>query len=177
MTIQIFTTGGTIDKVYFDAKSDFKVGEPQIGQILREANVTSEFRIRRLMAKDSLDLTDEDRVRIARSVREAKAPKILITHGTDTMIRTANSLGDGGKTVVLVGSLSPARFRQSDAVFNIGFAIGALSALGPGVYVAMNGRIFDPRKVRKNRKANRFEATAPGGGSGGAGAAKSRPRG
>ena len=159
MPIQIFTTGGTIDKIYFDARSQYEVGEPQITRILEEANVTLAYEVERLFAKDSLDLTDEDRALIAERVRRTPCRKVLITHGTDTMVQTARALqGIAGKTVVLVGSLSPALFRNSDAVFNIGLALGALQALPEGVYVAMNGRLFDPDRVRKNREENRFEA-------------------
>ena len=158
MTVKIFTTGGTIDKVYFDAKSEFEVGEPQIVEILKEAGVTVEYEVETLFRKDSLDLTDEDRAFIAERVRETPCQHILITHGTDTMVQTAKVLqGLVDKTVVLVGSLTPARFKISDAGFNIGFALAAVQALPPGVYVAMNGRIFDPEQVRKNREANQFE--------------------
>ena len=158
MTLQIFTTGGTIDKVYFDAKSEYEVGEPQIVEILTEANVVTPYRVTTLFRKDSLDLTDADRAQIREAVASCGCDRILITHGTDTMVQTAQALaGLDGKTVVLVGSLTPARFKHSDAEFNIGFALGALQALPPGVYVAMNGRIFDPAHVQKNRAANRFE--------------------
>jgi L-asparaginase len=158
MRIKVFTTGGTIDKVYFDAKSDYEVGEPQIAGVLREANVAFDYDIESLFRKDSLDLTDDDRAVIRAKVHGDPAARILITHGTDTMVQTAKALGDvGGKTVVLVGSLSPARFKYSDAEFNLGFALGALQALGPGVFLAMNGRIFDRDRVRKNREKNRFE--------------------
>ena len=161
MDLQIFTTGGTIDKVYFDAKSTFQVGEPQIAEILRQVNVGLQFEAETLLRKDSLELTDADRILIAERVAGAPCPRILITHGTDTMVETAQVLkatpGVAGKTVVLVGSLTPARFKRSDAEFNIGYALGALMALAPGVYVTMSGRIFDPDHVRKNRDANRFE--------------------
>jgi L-asparaginase len=158
MKVKVFTTGGTIDKVYFDARSDYEVGEPQIVDILREANASLDYELETLFRKDSLDLTDADRAVIAQRVRAEPTPRILITHGTDTMIQTALALGaPAGKTVVLVGSLSPARFKYSDAEFNIGFALGALEALPPGVYITMNGRIFDPARVRKNREKNRFE--------------------
>lgn len=159
MNIKIFTTGGTIDKVYFDAKSAYEVGEPQIVDILREANVTAAWEVETLLRKDSLELTDADRALIAGRVRAEPCRHILITHGTDTMVETARALeGIPGKTIVLVGSLTPARFKTSDAEFNIGFALGALQALPEGVYIAMNGRIFAPDAVRKNREANRFEA-------------------
>ena len=162
MPIRILTTGGTIDKTYFDAASAYEVGEPQIADLLREARVTADYEIEVLFRKDSLNLTDEDRAAIARRVREAGEEGVLITHGTDTMAQTAQTLkGISGKTVVLVGSLSPARFKSSDAAFNIGFALAAVQTLPPGVYLAMNGRIFDPEHVRKNRAANRFEPAEP----------------
>lgn len=156
--IKIITTGGTIDKTYFDAKSEYAVGDPQISDILREANVTVPYAVETLLRKDSLDLTDEDRARIHARVAAEPAERILITHGTDTMVDTARVLRDvSGKTIVLVGSLSPARFKRSDAEFNIGFAMAAVQALPPGVYIAMNGRILTPDHARKNREQNRFE--------------------
>ena len=158
MDIQIFTTGGTIDKVYFDAQSDFQVGEPQVVEILEGAHVTVEYAVEMLFRKDSLDLTDADRAVIADRVRETPCRHVLITHGTDTMIQTAQVLQDiPEKTIVLVGSLSPARFKRSAAEFNIGFALAAVQALAAGVYIAMNGCLFDPEKVRKNREMNQFE--------------------
>jgi L-asparaginase len=159
MHITIFTTGGTIDKVYFDAKSNYEVGEPLIGEILQEANVNFDFDVHTLFQKDSLDLTDADRFVIVQNVRECADQHIVITHGTDTMVDTAQAIEEAetGKTVVLVGALNPARFRGSDAIFNIGFAMAAVQALDPGVYVAMNGQVFRPGSVRKNRAANQFE--------------------
>ncbi len=159
MHTTIFTTGGTIDKVYFDAKSDYEVGEPLIGEILQEANVTFEFDVVTLFRKDSLDLTDADRFVIVDRVRACSDQRIVITHGTDTMIETARAIEDAdtGKTVVLVGALNPARFRSSDAIFNIGFAMAAVQTLGAGVHIAMNGHLFAPDRVRKNRVANQFE--------------------
>lgn len=156
--LRIFTTGGTIDKIYFDAKSEYEVGEPQIGEILREMGVTFPFEMTSLMRKDSLDLTDADREAIRKAVAEDAATRVLITHGTDTMTETAAALrGIAGKTIVLTGSLNPARFRGSDAIFNIGGAVAAAQALPPGVYIFMSGRVFDAHKVRKNRDKNRFE--------------------
>ena len=161
MKIAIVTTGGTIDKVYFDAKSDYKVGEPQIKSILERVGATIEFEVEELFYKDSLDLDDQDRAQIAEAVASKDSDRVIVTHGTDTMVQTAKVLRDrvgDVKTVILVGSLTPARFRETDAEFNIGVAIGAVQSLGPGVYLAMNGRIFDPEGVRKNRAENRFEA-------------------
>ncbi|HEY3859390.1 MAG TPA: asparaginase domain-containing protein [Gammaproteobacteria bacterium] len=156
--LRIFTTGGTIDKIYFDAKSEYEVGEPQIGEILREMGVGFPFEITSLMRKDSLDLTDADREIIRKAVSGDPAERVLITHGTDTMTDTAKALqGIPGKTVVLTGSLNPARFRGSDAIFNIGGAVAAAQSLPAGIYIFMNGRVFDALKVRKNRDKNRFE--------------------
>lgn len=159
MEIRILTTGGTIDKIYFDANSEFKIGAPQIGELLHEANVSFSYSVRSLLRKDSLELTDADRALIREAVETETADRILITHGTDTMVDTARNLvGVSGKTVVLTGSMQPARLRVSDAIFNIGFAIGAVQQLEPGVYIAINGRIFDPLHVHKNREEQRFEA-------------------
>jgi L-asparaginase len=159
LKIKIFTTGGTIDKVYFDAKDTYAVGEPQIAEILHEASVTVEWEVETLFRKDSLDVTDTDRAFLVGRVRQDPAQRILITHGTDTMVLSAQALQEvGGKTIVLVGSLSPARFKSSDAEFNIGFACGAVQLLPSGVYIAMNGQIFTPDRVRKNLDLNRFEA-------------------
>ena len=156
--LRIFTTGGTIDKIYFDAKSEYEVGEPQIGEILREMGVGFPFEITSLMRKDSLDMTDADRALIRDAVAKDLARHVLITHGTDTMTDTAAALqGIPDKTIVLTGALNPARFRGSDAIFNIGGAVTVCQNLPAGVYIVMNGRVFDARKVRKNRDKNRFE--------------------
>lgn len=156
--LQIFTTGGTIDKVYFDAKSEYEVGEPVVGRILHEFGVTFEFAISQLLKKDSLELTDEDRDAVHAAVAACPHEHILITHGTDTMAETGKRLMDiPGKTIVLTGSLSPARFQNSDAVFNVGCAVAAVQTLPHGVYVTMSGRVFATDKVRKNREQNRFE--------------------
>jgi len=158
MQIEIITTGGTIDKVYFDAKSSFEIGEPQIGDVLRDANLTINYQIIPLLRKDSLDLTDADRDLIKQAVIESSAERIVITHGTDTMVETANFLrGIAGKTIVLTGSMQPARFRFTDAIYNIASAITSVQLLPEGVWIAMNGQIFDPEKSRKNVELNRFE--------------------
>ena len=160
MHLQVFTTGGTIDKVYFDDKSDYQVGDPQIGGILRELGVAFRFNVIPIIRKDSLHITDADRAGVAERCRNSPEACIVITHGTDTMVETALVLASlSDRTIVLTGALSPARFRGSDAEFNVGTAVGAVQSLPPGVYIAMNGRIWDPRKVRKNVAANKFEAT------------------
>ncbi|MGD9018975.1 MAG: asparaginase domain-containing protein [Desulfuromonadales bacterium] len=158
--LEIFTTGGTIDKVYFDAKSTFEVGDPQIEEVLREANLAIDYRVTPLLRKDSLELTDADRSMIRAAVEQTLSQRIVITHGTDTMITTAKNLGDiPGKTIVLTGAMQPARFRFTDAVFNIASAMMAAQTLPAGVYIAMNGRIFNPLTARKNVVLNRFEDT------------------
>ena len=155
----IVTTGGTIDKIYFDDKSDYQIGDPQIGMILRELGVAFRFTVIPILRKDSLHITDGDRELIRATIAAQSAHHVLVTHGTDSMVETARVLSAvEGKTIVLTGALNPARFRGSDAEFNIGCAVGAVQSLPAGVYIAMNGRIWDPTKVRKNVDANRFEA-------------------
>lgn len=155
----IVTTGGTIDKIYFDDKSDFQVGEPQIGRILQELGVAFRFSVIPILRKDSLHINDADRELLRATVAAQPDQHVLITHGTDSMVETAKVLKSvEGKTIVLTGALNPARFRGSDAEFNIGTAVGAVQSLPPGVYIAMNGRLWDPFKVRKNVEANRFES-------------------
>ncbi|NNK34154.1 MAG: asparaginase [Xanthomonadales bacterium] len=154
----IITTGGTIDKIYFDDKSDYQVGEPQISQILHLMHVAFDFEVTALMRKDSLHLTDSDRHLIRATAAASDCSHVLITHGTDSMVETAAVLkGLEGKTIVLTGALNPARFRDSDAIFNIGCAVGAVQSLPEGVYIAMNGKVWDPEHVRKNVRENRFE--------------------
>ena len=163
MKLLILTTGGTIDKVYYDAKSDYEIGTSQVPEILAESHADFEYELVTLFRKDSLELTDEDRDVIRRTVEEHELDHVVITHGTDTMVETGKALGQvPGKVVVLTGSLSPARFRNTDAVFNVGMAVAAAQSLPPGVYLAMNGRIFSPNHVRKNRDRNRFEETPDG---------------
>ena len=155
----VVTTGGTIDKVYFDDKSDFQVGEPQIGHILEELGVAFRFEVIPILRKDSLHIGQQDRELLRATIAAQDARHVLVTHGTDTMVETAQVLATiPGKVIVLTGALNPARFRGSDAEFNIGTAVGAVQSLPAGVYIAMNGRIWDPAKVRKNVAANRFEA-------------------
>ena len=155
----IITTGGTIDKIYFDDMSNYQIGDPQIGQILEMMHVGFDFEVKSMIRKDSLHFTEEDRQSIYDAIATSDASHILITHGTDGMVKTALTLLDiPDKTMVLTGALNPARFRDSDAVFNIGCAVGSLQALPHGAWIAMNGCIWDPRKVRKNRDKNRFES-------------------
>jgi L-asparaginase len=158
--IVVVTTGGTIDKAYSDALSTYQVGEPVVKKLLDIANVTQPYRIIELLRKDSLDLTDEDRDMLRRTVAEQPSRRIVVTHGTDTMTDSAAVLASLiDKTIVLTGSLSPARFSETDATFNLGMAFAAAQTLPAGVYIAMNGRVFRGSEVRKDRKQARFVST------------------
>jgi L-asparaginase len=157
--IVIVTTGGTIDKAYFDALSIYQIGEPVVKKLLDGANVTYPYRIVELLRKDSLELTDEDRARLKETVAALAESRVVITHGTDTMTDSAAVLASiPDKTIVLTGALSPARFAESDATFNIGMAFAAAQTLPPGVFVAMNGRVFRGDEVKKDREHGRFVA-------------------
>ncbi|MFT4768892.1 MAG: L-asparaginase [Glaciecola sp.] len=159
MNLHIITTGGTIDKIYFDAKSDYQVGDPVIGELLDSMGAQFPYTVESAMRKDSLELTDDDRKLIRESAERCTEQHVLITHGTDGMVQTGQALkGIEGKTIVLTGALQPAAFKGSDAIFNIGCALGALQAATPGVYITMNGQLFGIDNVRKNLERNRFEA-------------------
>lgn len=153
MKIKVFTTGGTMDKIYAETKGtyDFSFGEPAFKEISEEkVKLNFEYEIESLFKKDSLDMTDEDRQLIKKACEKTAANKILITHGTDTMIDTAKVLSEiPNKLIVLTGASQPYRFRESDSEFNIGMAIGALNLLEKGVYIVMNGIIHEWDKVKK----------------------------
>lgn len=158
--ILVVTTGGTIDKQYFDALSEYQITESVIEKLLKVARVTHPFRIVELMRKDSLELTDEDRALIAATVANAPEKRVVVTHGTDTMAVTAGTLAHiEGKTIVFAGALAPARFAESDAAFNLGMAFACCQAAAPGVWITMNGSVFDGLKVRKDRDAGTFVET------------------
>ncbi len=161
MQLAVFSMGGTIDKVYFDDLSDYTVGEPQVGPILAGANLDIAFDVTEVARKDSLYVTDEERRELRDRIAADPRRLVLVTHGTDTMTETAKVLaGLPDKVIVLTGAMSPARFAASDATFNIGCAVGAVQSLPPGVYIAMNGRVFPAGTVRKNRDKSRFEPLA-----------------
>lgn len=158
--ILVLTTGGTIDKNYFDALSEYQIVESGIPALLMEARVALPYRVIEVMRKDSLELTDADRETIARAAREEPEAHIVITHGTDTMTQTATVLAAAapGKTICLTGALSPARFAETDAHFNLGMAFATAQVAPAGVYIAMSGQVFEGLKVRKDRKAGKFVA-------------------
>lgn len=158
--VLVITTGGTIDKVYFDAKSDYEVGESVVGDLLNQAHVHLDYDLLHLMRKDSLEITDADRQLVREAIESSEHEAIVVTHGTDTMADTASALsGIPGRTVVLTGALAPGRFAQTDATFNVGMAVAAVQSLAAGVYIVMNGQVFDGLHVRKNRDQNRFVRT------------------
>ncbi len=158
MKIKIIATGGTIDKIYFDQKSEFQVGEPQAIEILKEANVAFKYEVVSVLRKDSLDLTDEDREKIYHAVNKDDHRCFVVTHGTDTMVETARMLmGIKNKVIVFTGAMQPAKFRMTDAIFNIAAALTAVQILPAGVYITMNGVVFPADRVRKNIEMQCFE--------------------
>ncbi|HYD08273.1 MAG TPA: asparaginase domain-containing protein [Reyranella sp.] len=158
--ILVLTTGGTIDKNYFDALSEYQIVDSAIQQLLEEARVALPFRVEEVMRKDSLELSDADRAAIAEAARAAPETRIVVTHGTDTMTETAQVIAAQvpGKTIVLTGALTPARFADTDAPFNLGMAFAAAQTCPAGVWIAMSGQVFDGLRVRKDRAAGRFVA-------------------
>ena len=160
MKIRFISTGGTIDKIYFDALSEFEVGESVVQHILTDGLVDFEYDVVSLFQKDSLEINDEDREMLRAFIANDDATHYVITHGTDTMPETARTLSEfKDRTIVLTGALTPARFRTTDAVFNVGMAVATVQVAKPGVYIAMSGQVFEAGAVRKNRAENRFEST------------------
>ncbi len=146
-----------MDKDYSLTASDFVVGEPQIGQVLKEANVNLEYKVQSLLKKDSLEITDADRKAIVEAVSKSPHRLIVITHGTDTIIDTAKALAEiADKTIVLTGAMQPAAFKITDAIFNIGCAVSAVQLLQNGVHIVMNGRIYPWNKTRKDMTKSQF---------------------
>jgi L-asparaginase len=158
--IALVTMGGTIDKDYFDALSDYKVVDSIVPALLKRIGSGVVIEHYEICRKDSLELTDEDRQALSSRLRALDVEKILVTHGTDTMVDSALAIGDfSDKTVVFTGAMRPARFTDTDALFNVGVAIGALQSRSSGVYIAMSGQVFTPDSVKKNRSAQLFEST------------------
>mgnify|MGYP005988890913 CR=1 FL=1 len=164
LNIHFFCVGGTIDKIYFDANSKYEVGSPAVKALLANLPTNIAATVTSVMAKDSLEMTDEDRVDLLDAVSAAPQKLIVITHGTDTMPLTAEYLKQKGgdkladKVIVMTGALAPAIFKDSDAEFNLGSAIAATQCLNPGVYIAMNGEVFEAGKVYKDVEKGRFFA-------------------
>ena len=157
--IRIFVTGGTFDKEYNELTGALAFKDTHVPEMLRLGRCRVDVSIRTLMMIDSLDMSDADRELIVRGCREADEARILITHGTDTMVETARALASiPAKTIVLTGAMIPYAFGSSDGLFNLGSALSFVQALPPGVYIAMNGRCFEWDRVRKNRETGVFEA-------------------
>jgi L-asparaginase len=161
--IRIFVTGGTFDKDYNELTGSLVFKDTHLPEMLRLGRSRVELSIRTLMMIDSLEMTDADRSLIVEQCRQTMEPRIIVTHGTDTMIDTAGVLAaalgpDTRKTVVLTGAMIPYAFGSSDGLFNLGSALSFVQILPPGVYVAMNGRYFQWDRVRKNRETGVFEA-------------------
>lgn len=158
--ILVLTTGGTIDKNYFDALSEYQIVDSGIPALLKEARVALPHRVVEVCRKDSLELTDDDRMAIASAALAAPESRIVVTHGTDTMTETAKVLAAQvpGKTICLTGALSPARFAETDAPFNLGMAFACAQTAPPGVWIAMSGQVFNGLEVRKDRDAGKFVA-------------------
>jgi L-asparaginase len=157
--IRIFVTGGTFDKTYDEIHGRLTFGDTHLPEMLKLGRSRVDVSIRTLMMIDSLDMTDGDREIIVRSCAQCAEARIVITHGTDTMVETAAALARGvaGKTVVLTGAMIPYAFGSSDGLFNLGSALSLVQVLPAGVYVAMNGQHFPWDKVRKNRETGVFE--------------------
>ena len=158
-TIRILITGGTIDKEYDPLTGELTFPKSHLSNMLNQVRCKVRFVLEEMMLKDSLEMKDGDREEILKKCAHCSENRIVITHGTDTMVETARLLGDKvkGKTVVLVGAMIPYAFGASDALFNLGCAFSAVQALQPGVYITMNGKIFLWNNVRKNRESGEFE--------------------
>jgi L-asparaginase len=161
--IRIFVTGGTFDKEYDELHGALSFRQTHLAEMLRLGRSRVDAAIDTLMMIDSLDMTAADRERIVVRCRDAAEPRILITHGTDTMVETARALAESapplaGKTIVLTGAMVPYAFGSSDGLFNLGSALSFVQVLPPGVYIAMNGRHFAWDRVRKNKETGVFEA-------------------
>lgn len=157
----VLVAGGTIDKRYNPINGELELPETSVPEMLAQARLSSKTRVQTVLLKDSLEMTDQDRQKLRLAALHTQENQILITHGTDTMVESAKVLAAdenlSDKTIVLVGAMVPYSVSQSDALFNLGAAVMALELTKPGVYIAMNGRLFGYAEVIKNRQAGRFE--------------------
>ena len=159
MKIRLLVTGGTFDKEYDELRGTLSFKDTHLPEMLRLGRNRVDVSVRTLMMIDSLAMTDADRAIIVHNCRTCDESRIVVTHGTDTMVDTAAALAAGvtGKTIVLTGAMVPYAFGSSDGLFNLGSALSFAQTLPPGVYIAMNGRHFSWDRVRKNRDAGVFE--------------------
>ncbi|HEX8780870.1 MAG TPA: asparaginase [Nocardioides sp.] len=160
--IRILVTGGTFDKQYNELSGTLTFKDTHVPEMLRRGRSRIDVGVETLMMIDSLEMTEAHRATIVEACRACAEDRIVITHGTDTMAETARTLlaAGLGKTVVLTGAMIPYAFGSSDGLFNLGSALSFAEALPPGVYVAMNGRVFAGDRVRKNRESGVFEELA-----------------
>lgn len=160
MTIKVLITGGTIDKQYSELNGELIFTQSSIGDMLAQGGVKLDISLETVMLKDSLDMDDNDRQEILTSCLACDESQIVITHGTDTMVETGQVLAAGikDKTIVLLGAMVPYQFKNSDALFNLGCAIAAVQTLGNGVYITMNGKIFNHDNVIKNKELGEFQS-------------------
>ena len=159
MKIAFIQTGGTIDKDYPKATGGyaFEIAEPAVKRILQRVNLNFDWEIISILRKDSQDITEEDRQKIRDACENNAADKIIVTHGTDTMIETAEKLSNiKDKVIVLTGAMKPEKFADSDASFNLGVAVGAINILEQGVYIAMNGKVYRWNKVKRDSQTGQF---------------------
>lgn len=163
MAIRIFVTGGTFDKEYNELNGSLYFKDTHLNEMLKLGRCKAPIEVRTLMMIDSIDLTDSDRELIAQNCLKSKESKIIITHGTDTMVETAKVIAEKvkDKTIVLTGAMIPYKFGSSDGLFNLGSAIAFVQTLAHGVYISMNGRIFNWDNCRKNKKVGEFEEIKP----------------
>jgi L-asparaginase len=158
-SVRILITGGTIDKEYDPLRGELTFSRSHLSNMLNQVRCKVGFSLEEIMLKDSLEMRGEDREEILKRCTHCSENKVVVTHGTDTMVETAQFLGKNlrSKTVVLVGAMIPYAFGASDALFNLGCAFSAVQTLPPGVYITMNGKIFFWNNVRKNKKSGEFE--------------------
>ena len=162
MKIKLITCGGTIDCENIDSNNVYSFKESHIPKMLKQSKCTAEIDLKFLMAKDSLLMNDEDRQIILQECTKSKEDRIIITHGTDTMVETARTLGNviKNKTIVLLGAMTPYNQKDSDALFNLGFAVAAVQTLPFGVYIVMDGKVFNWNNVKKNKELGLFETVS-----------------
>lgn len=163
MGIRVFVTGGTFDKEYDELRGVLYFKDTHVSEMLRLGRCRLDVSVSTLMMVDSLDMTNEDRAVIVDRCQRCEEDRIILTHGTDTIVETALAVARGvaDKAIVLTGAMVPYAFGSSDGMFNLGSALSFVQVLPPGVYVAMNGRCFHWDDVRKNRETGTFEPLPP----------------
>jgi L-asparaginase len=161
-SIRVLITGGTFDKEYDEIHGRLFFQDSHLPEMLRLGRSRLDLHVRTLMMVDSLEMSDADRELIAEQCRASTESRIVITHGTDTMTVTAEMLAGRihDKTIILTGAMIPYKFGSSDGMFNLGSALAFVQVLGPGVYIAMNGRCFAAGTVHKNTETGIFEEIA-----------------